>query len=239
MHELLIRLSAGNDVVNEVIVHEMSLAQKLAHKYRILFPYKKYDITSVALLALVRGVHELCGEVPAEDIEKFLNTRIRTAIITYLSKDKLIPIPRGSQYDATQHGEPIIPSKIFRIDSESTDAESGHHTGSTYEISDTTYCEMMAGIELREHFDCVLNEQEKQILEDRLRGLSQTEIAIGWGCTPQYIGQILKQIRKKCYGISIHKERENLLQGCRILQLSENTSEEVISTEPVCGACAT
>ena len=231
MHELLVRLSAGEDVVNEVITHEIKLAQKLAHRFRVMYPNKQMDITSVALLALVRGVNSLRGGIEAEFIEPTLNRVIRNAIMTFLNNDKLIPVPRGSKYDANQRGEPIIEPSIFNINICGDDGD--------YEISDTTYREMLAGKELREHFDCVLDKREKELLEARLRGMSLCEIAISRGCSQQYVGQLLKEMRKKCYAISIYKEREGLLQRRWIFQFRKNESEESVPAESVCGACAT
>lgn len=240
MNELLIRLSAGEDVVNEVITHEIKLAQKLAHRFRIKYPNKKMDITSVALLALVRGVNTLQGDCKAEYIEPTLNRMIRNAIITFLNSDNLIPVPRGSKYDAEKRGEFIIMPLIFSIDRQASPLkESSHKTTNTFEIPDNTYCEMVAGKELREDFDCRLDKQEKQNLEARLKGLSLIEIATSRKCSPQFIGQLLKNMREKCYAVSIYSERESLLQGRWILQQRKAASKTNLPIESVYRPCAT
>ena len=230
MHELLVRLSAGDDVVNDVIMMEIGLANKLAHRFRVSYPSKQMDITSVALLALVRGVNALRGEIEAQDIEPYLNIRIRTAITTFLSIDKLIPIPRGSQWTAAQRGDHFDEPSVFNISNTGED-------GSDYEISDNSYCEMIAGNELREQVDCILDEQEKEILEARLTGLSLIQIAEARGCSPQYVSQLLQKMRKKCYAISILSERQDPLQRCRVLQPREETSETLIQNESVRRTC--
>ena len=230
MHELLVRLSAGEDVVNDVIIHEMTLVMKLSHRFQIAYPRKQMDIISVALLALVRGVNLLYAENPtAEEIEPTLNVMIRNAILTFLNDDKLIPVPRSTKYDANQKGESIIEPSIFNINICGDEGD--------YEIRDNSYCEMMEGKELQEHYNCVLNQHDKEILEARLKGMSLKEIAISRGCSQQYVGQLLNKLRRKCYAISIHAEQEDILQRRWLLQRRKDTSKKIIHDESVHRTC--
>lgn len=226
MHDLLVRLSGGEDVVNEVIEMEIPLAEKLSWKYR---SQKKYprdaEVLSIAYMAVVKGVNDLKGHIKPEHIEPTLNRRITNAILTFLSLDKLIPVPRASKFDAGQRGDPIVEKSIYNINVCGDEAD--------YEIADNTYTEMRDGKELQEYFDCVLNDLEKQIIQSVMRGLSNVAIAKGRGVSKQYIGEILRGIRQKCYAISICSGREDTLQGCGVLLPREESSQTLISDEYV------
>lgn len=227
LQELLLRLSEGDDsVVNDIIELEVPLANKLAHRFRVQFPNKQMDITSVALVALVQGVHKLV-ECAIDSIEPTLNIIIRNAILDFLNDDNIIPISRRQRNRAIEKGCPIQEPRIWSLDVR-TDND-GHH-----EISDDSYIEEIKVLELYHYFTFILTSDEKSILNQMIRGETQKEIAEGRGVSRSYINQIIKDIRKKCYAISIHSKWEDNVQRCRFLQRRQAASKAVLSTKPVC-----
>lgn len=201
---LLLQLSNGIDVVNAVIETQMPLAKRLAWRFMLANRNKMDDIKSVSLVGLVNGVNYIYNhpeeEYLPDNIPAFLNTVIRSYIIDFLNDDQFIPIPRRSILRAAEAGTPIHRPRVWTLYGTGNETE--------YEIEDNSYMEQLLEKELREEYDKMLSSTEHNILELRLRGHTQTEIAESMGCSLAWINTLMGDMREK---FSLCQERQHTL----------------------------
>jgi len=149
------------------------LSKKVAARYARNNRSRAQDIYSAALEGLVVGYAELqTKEVPEEEVEIFLYSRIKFVIQDFISSDHMIPIPRRSR----QRNE------LRYIEIEPLDEE---FVGDTGVKDDFTI------------HDLPLESQEKAIVYMLDQGYTKNDIAIEMDTTRRAVYSSVDKIRVK------------------------------------------
>jgi len=203
MNELFVQLANGKDVVNAVIENQMGMAKSLAIRFMMTNRNRDEDILSTAYTGLVYGVNWIYDH-PDENftvatIGPFLNRTIRNDIIDYLNDDIIISIPRRTIADHLARGSDLRPPTVFHWsmiqDSKFTD------------VPDNKSIHRRTALEIRTELDTHLTHTERTVLDLKLRGYNQYEIADMMSCSQPWIAQVVGDIREKYTTLSIHGRR--------------------------------
>ena len=199
MNKLFVQLVNGQDVVNDVIEDQMGMAKSLAVRFMQTNINRSEDILSTAYLGLVHGVNWIYNhpdkEFDAYRLGSFLNTIIRRWIVDYLNDDTIIPIARHTVADHAARGSELKPPIVFRW-------EALKDTKYT-EVSDNKSIRRRTAIEIRIELDSHLTHTEKTVLDLKLRGYNQYEIAEMMSCSQSWINQVIGDIRDKYTTLSV------------------------------------
>lgn len=199
MNQLFLQLANGQNVVNDVIENQMGMAKSLAVRFMMTNINRSEDILSTAYMGLVHAVNWIYNH-PEKDFDpdglgSLINTIIRRWIIDYLNDDTIIPIARHTVANHAERGFVLLPPKVFRWEA-MKDSEN-------YEIPDDRYLQKQNALEMRIELDDHLTDVEKTVLDLKLRGYNQYEIADMMKCTQPWVSLVIGEIREKYTTLSI------------------------------------
>lgn len=199
MNQLFLQLVNGQNVVNDVIENQMGMAKSLAVRFMMTNINRSEDVLSAAYMGLVHAVNWIYDH-PEKDFDpdrlgSLINTIIRRWIIDYLDHDTIIPIARRTISDHAERGSVLLPPKVFRWEA-MKDFEN-------YEILDNGYLQEQNTLEIRIELDNHLTDTEKTVLDLKLRGYNQYEIANMMKCSQPWVNLVVGEIRDKYTTLSV------------------------------------
>lgn len=199
MNELFVQLANGQDVVNDVIVDQMEMAKSLAVRFMQTNNSRSEDILSTAYMGLVHGVNWIYKH-PEKDFDpvrlgSLLNTIVRRFIVDYLNDDTIIPIPRHTVADHLARGLELKRPLVFRWDITKDIKQ--------FEVPDKKSSGKREALQSRIELDHHLTETQKTVLDLRMRGYNQYEIADMIGCSQPWINIIIGEIRATYTTLSV------------------------------------
>lgn len=203
MNELFVQLANGQDVINDVIIDQMEMVKSLAVRYMQTNNSRSEDILSTAYMGLVHGVNWIYDH-PEKDFDpirlgSLLNTIVRRFIVDYLNDDTIIPIPRHTVADHLERGLELKRPLVFRWDA--------MKNFETYEILDNGYLQEQNTLQSRIELDNHLTQTQKTVLDLRLRGFNQYEIADMMKCSQPWVNTIIGEIRATYTTLSVCERR--------------------------------
>lgn len=199
MNMLFVQLANGQDVVNDVIKDQMEMAKSLAVRFMQTNRSRSEDILSTAYMGLVRGVNWIYDH-PDTDYEPnrlggLLNTIIRRYIVDYLINDTIIPVPARTIADYQARGIELTPPIVFRWDL-TKDSK-------TYEVPDEKAIHRKEALASRIDLDKHLTTTQQTVLDLRIRGYTQYEIAQMMKCSQPWVNILIGEIRDIYTALSV------------------------------------
>jgi len=243
-------LECGDNVpdslFDDLIDANLDLANQIAGHFIRMFPKKRNDIISSAMLGLVRGVHNAPHVMHDNNIRKYLRPRIAGAIHDFLERDFLIRIPR-KQWKKMMEVEDVVDfmERTFRPGVTLQRFGSGVLTskpiifsmiGRDPETDEEYHSEIPAPKKyIKRDFDEMLiemhlTERESMIVWLRLSGYTFAEIAERMKLTKPRIIQIIEGLRSRWVELGfpmprIHHRKISGTKVCTRCETEKSLSE--------------
>lgn len=205
------RYNAGEDVSPKDIINSLTrLALTLALRCSTKYKHKRDELRSVAFLELVESVHRFLKKDLSErdlNIGGYVSKNISLAMRRFLRTDSLIAVPSGSIDYLYKKGvfDALNVSVINGLSDDRT-AESIQRSIMPSTIPRYTFaCNQTPETDIREIMDSVLKtEEEKKIVELKLSGYNDREIAEQLGYSTGYIQkrrhELISMLKKELKG---------------------------------------
>ena len=213
------RLVAGDkDAEHEIIMEYMPLAEAVAKKFACRFRHKADDIYAQAYYGLCHGTHLAVTSLYDEHIVPYLYRMIWGSVKKFIDRDHLIPIEPTAfkkkvqailEKDPNANPASFVPL-ILTYEEGDAYRDQNQNVASSSVTDWTRHADAFA-IYDNPHFLYVdfldhlkLTEQERRIVDLKVAGMRLREIGEVLGCSKQYVGKIVNDIRVKCKALDLH-----------------------------------